>query len=197
MKNIVKHFNKKSNSYSQNRNKGLLTRIVQKEKREVFKLLEVKKGESILDAGCGSGDYSIIIKQLGGVPFGVDISPRMIQVCKEKGIAGVVDNLETMVLNKKFDKILCAGALEFVSDPLLAIENSCRHLKSKGIIVWLYPRKSLGGYFYRIYHLIHGINIHLFRKLDIDEIISKNKLTQIAYRSPDIIASVVKLKKMM
>jgi methylase of polypeptide subunit release factors len=56
--------------------------------------LEVQEGETVIDAGCGSGILSIIAAKLGaGRVFGVDMSPDVVEVATENAerqeVAGV------------------------------------------------------------------------------------------------------------
>jgi len=188
------HFNFEANFYTEKRNNGILSGLVRKEKAVVNDLLNIENEEYILDAGCGDGDYSISIKDAGGIPFGVDISSLMIDKYLSLGFDGKVEDVSTMKLNNNFDKILCAGSLEFVSSPRKAIKNLCTHLKKNGIIVWLYPRYSGGGMLYKLYHLIFNkINIHLFSKSYIKDLASSNGLVIIDYKKPDFITGAVKM----
>ena len=75
----IEYFDKEANYYTEKRNNGLLSRFIKKEKVSVMGLLNIEKDEEILDAGCGDGDYSISIKNTGGIPYGIDISPQMIE----------------------------------------------------------------------------------------------------------------------
>src|SRR6267143_3650672 len=43
---------------------------------------QVSSGTSVLDAACGPGYVSDAVKQLGGVPTGIDFSEKMIAVAK-------------------------------------------------------------------------------------------------------------------
>jgi ubiquinone/menaquinone biosynthesis C-methylase UbiE len=46
--------------------------------------LDLKKGESVIDVGVGTGNVSIRIAAAGAVPTGIDISPSGIKICQEK-----------------------------------------------------------------------------------------------------------------
>lgn len=155
---------------------GILSRIKQKERDVVIKLLNPNPGEKILDAGCGTGIYSEIIKNHDSIVLGVDISDRMVEKSKKRGVKSLVGNISNVRLGMKFDKILCIGVLEFSNEPNKIIENLKYHLKSNGFIVFLVPRKTIFGYLYRLYHLLHGINIRLFSLEKIREDLKKVNL---------------------
>jgi 2-polyprenyl-3-methyl-5-hydroxy-6-metoxy-1,4-benzoquinol methylase len=193
---VKKHFDREAFSYSEKRNKGMLYKLVRREKETLFELLKVENGEEILDAGCGDGNYSKIIKDSGAIPFGVDISFHMIKKYKSLGFDGVTDDLSKMKLKRNFDKILCAGSIEFVKNPEETIINLVSHLKNNGLIVWLFPRKSIGGFLYKFYHLIiNQIRIHLFSISDIEYITNKNNLNILDCKRSDFITSAIKIQK--
>ena len=146
-------------------------------------------------AGCGSGYYGVILKKYGAVPFGVDLSENMIRFLRQHGIRGSVGNIEDIQLHKTFDKILAAGVLEFVANPERAIHNLTSHLKKKGTLVILYPRYSIGGILYKCYHLLHGINIHLFTAESIKKKLLCAGLTVNIHKHVDPIVSVIKAVK--
>lgn len=56
--------------------------------RQIFRLFEEavqpKKGETVVDMGCGTGEFSEKLKEYGLLVRGIDISKRSIERCKEK-----------------------------------------------------------------------------------------------------------------
>jgi len=151
---VINYFSRKAKNYNKRRQKGILGWWVGREKRIILELLNPIKGEMILDAGCGAGYYSLLIKNIGATPYGIDNSPKMIGEVRKPGIeAGIID-LEKFNLKIKFDKIICAGAIEFCKNIDDVILNLKAHLKEKGFLISSFPRKSLLGFafFYFIYH---------------------------------------------
>ncbi len=157
-----KYFSVHSKEYDKKRKRGVLGKIVEKEKKIVLELLKVKSGDSVLDLGCGAGYYAGILKEKGADVFGVDISQEMIIMLKNKGIQGIKGDIQKIYLGKKFDKVLCAGALEFVEHPEMVVKNAAAHLRKNGLFVLLYPKPSFFGRVYQLYHLSHGMRIRLF-----------------------------------
>src|SRR3989338_8996551 len=142
------YFDSVAGEYIMNRSHGLHGYFAKKEMKLVLKMVDAKKGEKILDAGCGSGFFSLIIKKSGAIPYGIDISEKMINNLRKNKIKGQVANLEDFNLNKKFDKILCVGAFEFLSSQKKAVDSISNHLKKNGNFILLYPRRSLFGLAY-------------------------------------------------
>ena len=155
-----------------------------REKECVMQMLSPQPGETILDAGCGSGFYSIPIKERGAEVLGVDISPKMVEAVIKSGIKAEVHNLQTLNLGKKFGKIVCAGVLEFCEDPQRVIENLKNHLNEQGFIVVLIPSFSLGGLAYKLYHLSHGVHVTLFSLGRIENLLNKSGLKIVAMGKP-------------
>jgi 2-polyprenyl-3-methyl-5-hydroxy-6-metoxy-1,4-benzoquinol methylase len=173
---IKAFFDRAAPNYDKTISYGILSRIKQKERDVVIKLLNPKASEKILDAGCGTGIYSDVIKNRGSTVVGIDISDKMVEKSKKKGVKSVVGDASNIRLSMKFDKILCIGVLEFSNEPNKIIENLKYHLKSNGFILFLVPRKTIFGYLYRLYHLLHGINIRLFSLEKIREDLKKVNL---------------------
>ena len=82
----------------------------------MLKLDAAKKGEKIIDIGCGDGKIIIELAQRGFHAEGIDFSPRLIKQCREKANKlGVQKNIEVSVKNfwdvdlSKYDIIFFYG----------------------------------------------------------------------------------------
>ncbi len=188
------YFDSVAQTYNKNRTSGIHGYFANKEMKLILKMLDVKKNEEILDAGCGSGLYSKIIKDLKGIPYGIDLSKKMIENLKKNNIKGEVANLENFNLNKKFDKVLCVGAFEFLQNQENAVKSIKKHLKKNCEFILLYPRRSLFGIIYFMYHFIlHGIKIKLFNKKLIS-LLEKNDFNIIDLKKADLFTNVIKVR---
>ncbi|MEO8721690.1 MAG: methyltransferase domain-containing protein, partial [Ginsengibacter sp.] len=58
--------------------------FVSKYGEDVVQLLNPQPGETILDAGCGTGDLTAMIASSGAIVEGIDLSKEMIHQAKEK-----------------------------------------------------------------------------------------------------------------
>ena len=159
---VTRHYDAAAGEYTTNRERGLLGRLVATEKNAVLRALALEEGHSVLDAGCGSGIYSELIRQRGARPTGIDISPAMIEIYRSRGFGGRVANLEDVDPGETFDRILCAGSLEFVRDAEAALKNLMGFLSPSGFLIWLYPRRGLMGLMYKLYHVKNGLRVRLF-----------------------------------
>ncbi|MEO8720683.1 MAG: methyltransferase domain-containing protein [Ginsengibacter sp.] len=111
--------------------------FVSKYGEEVVRLLDPKKGEVILDAGCGTGDLTAVISASGAIVEGVDSSGEMIRQAKEKfpGIAFVKANLTEYERPGYYDAIFSNAALHWILDKEKAVEKLVGNLKQGGRLV--------------------------------------------------------------
>ncbi|MFX1476404.1 MAG: class I SAM-dependent methyltransferase, partial [Promethearchaeota archaeon] len=108
----------------------------------VERLLGDPKGKRLLDAGCGEGYLSRYYAQRGVDVVGVDISEKMIAICKQKSkdqsiefLVGDICNL-ALFEDASFELVLCN--LVLLNTPCLeeALREFFRVLKFKGILVF-------------------------------------------------------------
>jgi SAM-dependent methyltransferase len=106
-------------------------------------------GLKILDAGCGTGEKSVILANLGAEVTAVDINENQIKHAKNCAskynldIEFIQESILNLDLNKKFDAILCSGVLHHTPNPKLGFSKLCKHLKPKGhMLVGLYNKYS-------------------------------------------------------
>ncbi|WP_338834935.1 2-methoxy-6-polyprenyl-1,4-benzoquinol methylase, mitochondrial [Moorella humiferrea] len=112
------------------------------EKEAVYAYLEPKKGEHILDVGCGTGNFSLELARLGVEVTGIDISEPMLETARRKAAAAGLeleflhaDAMNLPFADNTFDKIVSVTALEFAPDLKAALAESYRVLKPGGRMV--------------------------------------------------------------
>ena len=120
-------------------------------KRQSFDLLEASSGQSIIDIGCGIGeDTRRLADTVGplGHALGIDKSSAMIDEAQRRfGSGDLGQSLSFRVCaaeklpfpDSSFDRALVDRTLQHVDDPLLAIHEVYRVLKSSGRIVVIEP----------------------------------------------------------
>lgn len=122
----------------------------------LVELLCPQSGERILDAGCGTGVFTLDILSQGAHVVGIDLSFPMLQRAKEKAEAHPLqfvsaDLLRLPFREDSFDKVISVTALEFIEDGEKAIEEFFRVTRRGGSIVvatlnslspWAVRRKS-------------------------------------------------------
>jgi 2-polyprenyl-3-methyl-5-hydroxy-6-metoxy-1,4-benzoquinol methylase len=174
---ILNYFNFKSSSYNTNSSRGFWKIVRKWEAESVHSLLDKSSHLECLDLGCGSGFYSNKLKEWGANNITcVDISEQMLNEINLKDAIKINANIENFLIDKKFDTVIVAGALEFVKNPLLVIQNVEKMLKPKGVIVLLLPRDSFLGKIYQKFHKKNGFNINLFSKIFLNKIEKETSL---------------------
>jgi ubiquinone/menaquinone biosynthesis C-methylase UbiE len=106
----------------------------------VLDLLRPGRGETILDAGCGTGVFTLDILASGAHVTGLDISLPMLRRSREKAGGGPLqivlgDMLHLPFPENVFDRVVSVTALEFIEDGLGAVRELFRVTKRGGCIV--------------------------------------------------------------
>lgn len=106
----------------------------------ILDLLKPGQGEIILDAGCGTGVFTLDILSSGSKVIGLDISlPMLIRAGKNlKGYPFqmvLADMLNLPFRKGSFDKVASVTALEFIEDAEGAVKELFRVTRKGGCIV--------------------------------------------------------------
>ena len=110
----------------------------------------IKPEMKVLDAGCGSGIFSIYLALKKCIVVGVDGSEKMIELCnhyqqkndlKISFIQAILpfENIHNFA---KQDVILCSSVLEYVADYEIVIQQFRELLNPKGILIISMPNKD-------------------------------------------------------
>ena len=194
--NVRNYFNIKAHAYFSGAKHGFWGKIKEREKAAVLRMLNPSSGEFILDAGCGAGYYMAALAELGCLVEGIDLSPRMAEEAKKLGFNARVLDLESgQDIDVKYDKIVCAGVLEFCNDPAKVLMNLRGALRSNAFIILLVPKFSFEGIFYKMFHRYFGCKefIKLYGIRDIDELAKRCNLRISHVTSPTSYSLAVKL----
>ena len=103
-------------------------------------LLRPGRGEIILDAGCGTGVFTLDFLSLGSRVIGLDISLPMLIKARDK-VKGypfqmvLGDILNLPFQERSFDRVISVTALEFIEDAKGAIRELFRVTQKGGCIV--------------------------------------------------------------
>jgi ubiquinone/menaquinone biosynthesis C-methylase UbiE len=120
-------------------------------------LLNPQPGERVLDIGCGAGNHLLFFNKQGLDITGIDASPYMISVARERlgsrcalnrGLAG-----DLPYDDNEFDLAVLINTLEFLDDPLQALREAGR-VASRRVFIgvmnslsWHYLRAKLQALF--------------------------------------------------
>ncbi|HVB34918.1 MAG TPA: glycosyltransferase [Patescibacteria group bacterium] len=87
----------------------------------LFRSLGPLSGKEILDVGCGEAELSTQLARLGASVTGVDISPELVEVARQRAVAdGVRDILETPLPEERFDLAACSAVLRHGNERMRA-----------------------------------------------------------------------------
>ncbi|MAG50648.1 hypothetical protein CL621_03345 [archaeon] len=125
--------------------KNFILALMEKNRlKQIIKLSDVKKEDTVLDLGCGEGHLLNLLPEVKEIT-GLDISKvalsRANTLLKDRtNIKLLFGSAEdTKFENNSFDKIFCSEVLEHVPDPKKVIEEIYRILKKDGILVVSIP----------------------------------------------------------
>ncbi len=107
--------------------------------RKIKSLLNIQKGEKLLDAGCGDGHLlNYFCKNSGGIGYGIDSSEVAIKLAKKKYTKLKFSKQDLKKLkfeDNYFDKIVSYNVIEHIKEQDDVMEELKRVLKKDGILV--------------------------------------------------------------
>lgn len=145
-----------------------------------FGMLKLEPGMSVLDVGCGTGNFSMKMAERGCVVTGIDVSEEMLKVAREKAAEKSLsisylqmDATELGFDDGAFDVVLTMAAVEFIEDTARAVEEMFRVVKNGGQVLigtinadsdWgeYYQTKKLQGnsiYRYAVFKTIEDLKV--------------------------------------
>jgi 2-polyprenyl-6-hydroxyphenyl methylase/3-demethylubiquinone-9 3-methyltransferase len=106
----------------------------------------ISKGGTILDIGCGQGNFSILLAEEGYQVIGCEINSEALEYALLRYEFGncqfVVADGSRLPFNIKFDAIILAEILEHVTHPQEILKECFDHLNNNGIIIISTPNKT-------------------------------------------------------
>ncbi|WP_134683188.1 class I SAM-dependent methyltransferase [Brevibacillus migulae] len=133
--------------------------------KNIFELLEVQKGEKVLDLGCGTGDLAAIIQDRGAFVHGIDMSESMIQQARQKYPSHTfsVADAQTFSTPEQYDAVFSNAALHWMKQPEQTIASIWMTLRSGGRFVAEFGGK---GNIHAVYQAV----VHFFERHGMDAV---------------------------
>jgi trans-aconitate methyltransferase len=101
----------------------------------ILQWLHPKRGEEILDLGCGDGVLTAQIAERGARVLGVDASPEMVEAAHIRGIAARVMDATQLTFQRRFDAVFSNAALHWIHDQPALLRGVARAMKPGGRFV--------------------------------------------------------------
>jgi SAM-dependent methyltransferase len=104
---------------------------------EVFDAVAETHPDRVLDVGCGTGDIAArIADELNLEVVASDLSPRMVQIARERGLTAVIADVQELPFeDRSFDCVVAAWVIYHVPDRDRAIAELARVLRPGGRLV--------------------------------------------------------------
>jgi SAM-dependent methyltransferase len=116
----------------------------------VLDAANVGAGTRVLDVGCGSGLTLVLARERGAHPSGIDISPGLLGIARERLPDADLreGDMETLPFaDQAFDAVLGVNAFQFAGDPPKALREAARVVRCGGRVVaslFAAPERSQG-----------------------------------------------------
>ena len=155
-------------------NKIFLSQRIKKIKRYIQK----NSNFTAIDIGCGSGEFTSILKDHYGTVIGIDISDKMIKIAKENYpdrniIFKKNECTNTQLNDSSVDYIFALGLFDYVENIEKVLNEFKRILKHKGRIVITIPKNPS---IFFIFRWFTGIRYKVFDAPPIVNAVSKSEL---------------------
>ena len=158
-----KHYQTEAKQYDQHR-LNCTCKIMYDEVLKEIIYDYLKECDYILEAGCGTGRFSIYFAKKGKKIVAMDTSKEMLEIAREKAIKEHVENEIAFVAgdienvpfnNRSFDGIFSFAVLRHFKSPEEGISELCRVMRDEGVMVMDILNKNLFKY-YDLYRKLLG-----------------------------------------
>lgn len=141
----------------------------------------IRKGDTILDVGIGTGISSGLFHSAGLQVSGIDGSAEMLKICREKGFAKQLTEQDLLIFpwpyqEDSFNHVTCCGVLHFLGDLDGIFKEISRIQKTAGVLSFTVmdgkgEQGTQGNY---TSHLEDGFDIFCHQASYMDKLIQDN-----------------------
>jgi SAM-dependent methyltransferase len=143
-------------------------------------LKEIKKYDleksTILDAGCGDGEYVLILRKqypksiFEGIEFSLEKVIKLTNRIRHfENVKIIHDSLVDFSVSEKYDFVYCIDVLEHIKEDKKVLKNLCAALKFSGILYIHVPKKIQNGFFKRFKDYLQ--DDHVRKGYELEELI--------------------------
>ncbi len=182
----IASYHRRAPSYDALVSRGPLRWLRRREREAVLDLARLgdPRVRTVLDVGCGDGYDTRAAKRAAKTVHAVDAAPAMVERVRGVADRAIVADLDGLVLDGRYDVVLCCGVLEFVSHPDAAFARLCGLCAPGGRVVVLAPRGGPGGLLYRVEKRLAGLSVNLFPAAWLAERAGRHGLALAGIRRP-------------
>ena len=122
---------------------ALIRRIQRRRIQTIVDFLDIRKGDSVLDAGCGEGHLFSRVPA-SARQTGIDLSSAALEIAASRNPSAewIHADLHKMPFaDHTFDKICCSEVIEHVPDPVAVIRELHRVVKPEGRVIITVPNE--------------------------------------------------------
>jgi ubiquinone/menaquinone biosynthesis C-methylase UbiE len=148
---VIEGYNQWASTYDRDPNP-----LIALEERVTLGLVGDVRGKRVLDLGCGTGRYCVLLAKRGAEVIGIDPSPDMLERAKQKITSdcqvelyfGTIENMAFP--NEHFDLVLSALTLNHLPTVEPSVREAARVLKHEGrmVISDVHPFWPVSGHDY-------------------------------------------------
>jgi 2-polyprenyl-3-methyl-5-hydroxy-6-metoxy-1,4-benzoquinol methylase len=148
----------------------------------------------LLDVGCGSGDWLLLMRELGWQVEGIDFDERALEVARKSGLQVRCGSLEEQSFpSASFDAVILNHVIEHLPDPIGNLLECARLLRPGGKLVVCTPNGSSLGH--RLFKgkwrgLEPPRHLHVFSEQSMHRLLERAGFREISFR-PLIAKSVI------
>ncbi len=171
---VKAYFEPLAKNYGKRSERGAWSYLRKIEVKTVEHALGDLQGARAIDLGCGAGYYTKLLAKGNVLELvAVDFTPGMNAVAAMDKVENICADATKMSLGRRFNRLVAAGILEFIPEPVELLKNARRHADDGAVLILLIPRKSLLAKGYQIFHMSHGLNVHIFSPKTIRDLAAK------------------------
>jgi 2-polyprenyl-3-methyl-5-hydroxy-6-metoxy-1,4-benzoquinol methylase len=101
-----------------------------------LRMLSLRPPASLLDVGCGAGQFLLRATSAGFDAQGIDPDPQSVAfVLDDLDLTARLGSLEVLGDDERFDVISMLGVLEHIADPVAFLTNASAHLSARGEVL--------------------------------------------------------------
>jgi SAM-dependent methyltransferase len=122
-------------------------------RQEYERITRYIQSGSVLDVGCGCGDFLELFTPSRWERFGIEVAPVALEVLENRGI-------RTDLVGKpdeSFDLVVFRGTLQHLDEPITTIKRCIRWLHAGGYMVFL-ATPNIGSLCYRLFQELPAID---------------------------------------